>query len=70
MEKGILNTANTMRYLDVSKNQFFNWRKNPSFPKPLKIGSDAVQATKYWSVKSLDRWIASLDPNEQEAKEC
>ncbi len=66
MEKGILNTANTMLYLDVSKTQFFKWRKDPNFPKPLKLGSEAMQAGKYWSVKSLDKWIASLDPNEKE----
>lgn len=66
MEKGILNRANAMVYLDVGPAQFDRWRKVPNFPKPLKIGSDSIQANKYWSVKSLDNWIASLDPNEKE----
>lgn len=66
IEKGILNRASVTVYLDVSPAQFDRWRRQPDFPKPLKIGGDSIQANKYWSVKSLNNWIASLDPNEKE----
>ncbi len=65
MEKGMLSSESACLYLDVSLGQFKRWRKLPAFPKPLSIGSDAMQTNKYWSVKSLDKWIASLDPNEE-----
>lgn len=66
--KGLLSLQSAAEYLDISVRQLSRLRKVPGFPKPLVLmkGKDEMQAKKYWTPVSLDKWIASLEEQEDQ----
>ncbi len=67
MEKGLMKLESLAQYLDISLAQLYLLKKRSDFPKPVVFGNaDAMQTKKFYRRATIDKWLASLDPNEKE----
>lgn len=55
MEKLITNRQ-AYELLQVSQRTFYNWRKSPGFPKPIRLGKGNIR----WKQSEIESWLLSL----------
>ncbi len=60
MEKLITNRQ-AYELLQVSQRTFYNWRKSPGFPKPIRRG---VNGNIRWRQSEIESWLLSMQKNE------
>jgi hypothetical protein len=52
----LLDPEGTARFLDITPRQVEVLRRDPEFPKPVKLGPKSLR----WKVSDLERYVASL----------